>query len=541
MAQPSSLPSVGTRLVHSGYLGTIRFVGPVDGTQGPWLGVEWDDSKRGKHDGDKDGKKYFHCTVKNAGSFIRPNAAISYGVSFLEALVAKYNDDPNEEAVEKVILGSSNGAIEVEAVRLNKIRANLSRLDTLREVSLDNERVARADTPGEIQRTCPNIRGLDLSKNLIPSWDIVALIVAELPQLKQLALNHNRLAMPQDTRRFSSAFSSIQEIQLNTSLIPWSDLKHLLKHMLSLTVIEYGYNGLSSLLARESDAMAHTNTNDALRVINFDSNELTDWAQLVTALQCYPKLERVILSSNKIKSIDPLGEALAFKKLRHLSLMANALDSWQDVDRLHLWCPALESLTFSGNPVVEDPVLGRHARQFTIAKIPTLKTLDAGVITAKERTDCELFYISYIIKHGPRDNDERCRQHPQWKALCIKYDQPNAPTSSSTAVKQDNLNSRLIDIKAHRCSRPPSTSIPSRAETMLLRVLPTMLLRTFRLKVAKSFGVHKAEQAAMKLWLAMPDGTSAYLDGTQDTQDLSRLGFEDDSEILMYISTQRDA
>lgn len=62
---------------------------------------------------------------------------------------------PTEDKVEKVVLGSSNGTIEVEAVRLNKIRANLSRLDNLREVSLDNERVARADTPGEIQKTCP--------------------------------------------------------------------------------------------------------------------------------------------------------------------------------------------------------------------------------------------------------------------------------------------------------------------------------------------------------------------------------------------------
>jgi tubulin-specific chaperone E len=93
--------------------------------------------------------------VNNAGSFIRPNAAIVLGVSFLTALVRKYTDTPHGDAVEKVILGSSNGAIEVEAVRLNKIRANLSRLDTLREVSLDNEYVARADDTGEIRKTCP--------------------------------------------------------------------------------------------------------------------------------------------------------------------------------------------------------------------------------------------------------------------------------------------------------------------------------------------------------------------------------------------------
>ncbi|KAI0811010.1 hypothetical protein BC629DRAFT_1580180 [Irpex lacteus] len=515
MTQPSSLPSIGTRLVHSGYLGTIRFIGPVDGTQGSWLGIEWDDPKRGKHRERKMANNTF-IALKNAGSFIRPNAVISYGVSFLEALIAKYTEVPTEDTVEKVVLGSSNGTIEVEAVRLNKIRANLSRLDNLREVSLDNERVARADTPGEIQKTCPGIRGLDLSKNLLPSWDIVALIVAELPRLQRLALNHNRLAMPQDTMRFSSAFSAIQELQLNTTLIPWGDVKQLVRHMPSLTALEYGYNRLSSLRTAGNDPAENTITNTELRVINFDGNELTHWAEI-----------RVILSSNQLKTIAPLEQAPAFHQLRHLSLTFNALDSWQSIDRLHLWCPSLESLTISGNPIVEGEYI------LSDPKLSATTERPAGNITAKERTDCELFYISYITKHGPRDEDARCRQHPQWQALCNKYDQPNAP-ASSTVAKQDNLSNRLINIKVHRCSHPPSTSSPSITQTVPLRVLPTMTLRTFRLKVAKSFGIRKADQSSMRLWLKMSGGTVSDLDDTQDTQDVSWLGFEDGSEILLY-------
>ena len=57
--------------------------------------------------------------------------------------------------MEKVILGSSRGAIEVEAVNLDKIRGNLSHVERLREVSLDDEGVAAADTPGDIEKTCP--------------------------------------------------------------------------------------------------------------------------------------------------------------------------------------------------------------------------------------------------------------------------------------------------------------------------------------------------------------------------------------------------
>ena len=57
--------------------------------------------------------------------------------------------------MEKVILGSSNGAIEVEAPGLDKVRGKLSNLQRLRQVSLDNHGVATSDPPGNIKRTCP--------------------------------------------------------------------------------------------------------------------------------------------------------------------------------------------------------------------------------------------------------------------------------------------------------------------------------------------------------------------------------------------------
>jgi tubulin-specific chaperone E len=107
---------------------------------------------------------------------------------------------------EKVLLGSSNGAIEVEAVGLDKIRDKFAQLERLREISVDFENVAAADPPGEVHNTCPSmsshsscdidtqmyvdVRGIDLSSNLLPSWDVVTLIAAELPMLQRLALKY---------------------------------------------------------------------------------------------------------------------------------------------------------------------------------------------------------------------------------------------------------------------------------------------------------------------------------------------------------------
>lgn len=56
-----SLPPKGTRVSLSGSIGTIRYTGSVNNTTGLWLGIEWDDAQRGKHDGVKDGKRYFDC------------------------------------------------------------------------------------------------------------------------------------------------------------------------------------------------------------------------------------------------------------------------------------------------------------------------------------------------------------------------------------------------------------------------------------------------------------------------------------------------
>lgn len=43
---------------------TVRYVGHVTGTTGEWLGVEWDDPNRGKHDGTYQEVKYFECTYR---------------------------------------------------------------------------------------------------------------------------------------------------------------------------------------------------------------------------------------------------------------------------------------------------------------------------------------------------------------------------------------------------------------------------------------------------------------------------------------------
>ena len=72
---------IGQRIPYDGALCTVRYVGEVAGTSGQWLGVEWDDTTRGKHDGSHKGTRYFKCKEHRS----RPNNRISIILLFNEA------------------------------------------------------------------------------------------------------------------------------------------------------------------------------------------------------------------------------------------------------------------------------------------------------------------------------------------------------------------------------------------------------------------------------------------------------------------------
>ncbi len=55
-----------------GYRATVKYVGSIAGARPEegWIGVEWDDHSRGKHDGQAYGRRYF-TTDPGRGSFVR--------------------------------------------------------------------------------------------------------------------------------------------------------------------------------------------------------------------------------------------------------------------------------------------------------------------------------------------------------------------------------------------------------------------------------------------------------------------------------------
>ena len=95
-------PAVGSRVLLGGqHRATVRYVGPVEGQEGAWVGIEYDEAGRGKHDGSHGGRRYFECAQgQPAGSFVRLGkfAEAAYaGRSLLAAAAERYGGGDDGE------------------------------------------------------------------------------------------------------------------------------------------------------------------------------------------------------------------------------------------------------------------------------------------------------------------------------------------------------------------------------------------------------------------------------------------------------------
>lgn len=190
---------VGQRLSYAQALCTVRYVGPLEGTKGLWLGVEWDDPHRGKHDGRHAGHRIFKCLSPSptVASFIRPTRVADPPRSFMEALRFKYTgmsrngiEDPDPHSEAPIAISGKR----VEEVGFDRIKQQQAALENLKVAILadlnvhglqrgdtSHERVEQAQQ--EIRSRCPSISELDLSWNPIERWENIVQICVPLENL----------------------------------------------------------------------------------------------------------------------------------------------------------------------------------------------------------------------------------------------------------------------------------------------------------------------------------------------------------------------
>ncbi|KAL2005838.1 hypothetical protein VTN00DRAFT_10331 [Thermoascus crustaceus] len=483
----------GQRLSFDGALCTVRYVGKVQGTTGEWLGVEWDDPTRGKHSGEHKGVRYFKCKSKQstAGSFVRPSRPADKPRGFLEALHEKYASEFEEQLSKQRQANNDGvpvrlhdlvyfGSKVAEEVGFEKIRKQLAELQELKIVLLDGLRIAgvlasdaeesekRDEALRDIEKTCPKIIELDLSRNLLRRWVDVWDICRQLKQLRLLKLNGNRF----DAVDTDLTFDGITELHLDETLLSWDEIAALSCQFLSLTSLAASTNQISTI---------STPLSSTIRSLTLENNEIETLSS-INHIASLPNLERLSLRGNYISTVSPGKDDTPFqfpRTLRFLDVSHNNINSWSFVNALPTLFPGLQSLRISDNPLYDQPVAPSsvtnlperpmtvdEAFMLTLARLASVTTVNYSKVSNQDRTNGELYYLSLIGKElsaFPESQEQSIlAQHPRYSELCEIYGPPaikraSDPARGGAAVNPRSLAARLVNFRFYLS---PSSQFP---------------------------------------------------------------------------------
>lgn len=434
-----------------GHYGVVRYLGPVIDTKGTWIGIEWDDPNRGKHNGCHNGMQYFNTRYETGGSFIRPQK-LDERLSVPDAIRNKYFATlPCPDGSKDVLLVEAPRCNRiVEFVGPEKVSMMLSRGETIVEASLSHMPVDCAGDVGEVALLVPNLRYLDLSHTLLASWEQVAQVTRPLRRLISLNLSKNVLELPKNAAELRDSFKTLRQMVLRDVGYSWDQVLECAKMWPWVEDLVASLNGID-VLRTPPDSLF-----DQLRHLSLQENPIASW-DTVCQLGRLPKLEQLTLADCDLTSIAfpetaPGEKTPLFANLVSLNLRNNRLEEWSSIVELDKLA-RLEDLIVNGNPVTVRE--RRHmTRSFLLAQLGDLRLLDRTEISKSERREAALFYVNRIfplwIQCGGTEEGEGTpsaeftKLHPRFRSLLKVY---GAPIESLQNTLPPNIKNPLITVE----------------------------------------------------------------------------------------------
>lgn len=207
-----------------------------------------------------------------------------------------------------------------------------------------------------------------------------------------------------------------------------------------------GFSSLTSLSAAANEITAITTPlpTPNLASLNLASNFITSLAS-IKPLALLPHLATLSLRSNPLISVSSPDQ---FLSLTHLDLKSTLLDSFVTISPLTRVCPALVSLLITNTPLSRLP----SAFLLTLARHPTLNSLNFSVVKPAERQNAELYYLSVIaleLSEASSQEDKKriLNEHPRYLELCVIYGEPTAvkKKDGSAGTAAGTLEARIVE------------------------------------------------------------------------------------------------
>lgn len=486
--------SVNTRVQAGKDRATVRYVGRVDGQDGVWVGVEWDDATRGKHDGSTSGVRYFECkSGPTAGSFVRIEK-VNVGTNLLDALLSRYRNQVAEGgdtvSEEDLYVNTANNRrkLRIEVVGVEKVQQRQSQTELLKSARLVGLCVSSLGDKVALKEAAASLTDLDLSSNLIHRWDFVENLLEALPSICTLNLSDNRLnlASPDVSPQ---QLTGLHTLVLNNCCVAWDQLVVLEAQLPALQELHVCANHIARLSPQSAGSEAPSGGQAAdtaassaaaesamsclqlseqpgtalpllqhcfacLQVLSLEDNQIREWRQ-VAVLAALPCLCRLHLSNNPLTDLyypdlppESNGGRPAFAALQALLLGCCQLSQWRvvcDLDRF----PALHELRINGNPLLHGAKSG--GRFEVIGRVSRLTWLNGAEVKARERRDGELRYLQNVLAEVEDCGADAAAaaaikaQHPRLAALVQQYGQVLVAASRSSSGPA-TLSSTMLEI-----------------------------------------------------------------------------------------------
>ncbi|KAK3533705.1 hypothetical protein QTP70_023976 [Hemibagrus guttatus] len=482
--QEQDQDAVGRRVLCDGERATVRYIGTVPPTTGLWLGVEWDNPERGKHDGSYEGVQYFACSHPTGGSFVRAKK-VNFGVDFLSAVKLRYEMELDEAIGEEVKISTKT----VNLVGFESILEK-QRMENLTEIALINCEVSGPGPVNEIRKHTPNVVSLDLSGNLLSSWEVVAAITEQLDKLQELCLSQNRLRISSNPSNMSYAFSHLRVLMLNSCAVTWSQVLQYAPMWPQLEELFLNDNNITEL-KRPVDVL------QSLKVLDLSNNSLVQESLL--QLSQLSRLETLNLCSTGLSLIQfsdtlPGTKTSAFPALKVLLLDNNNISEWAVINELEK-LQSLVHLSCKRNPLMDLEKDLETTRQFLIARISQLEILNRCQVLQKERRDAELDYCkkfgrAWLQAGGHSDpqlnrpSAEFLAQHPRYLTLIQKYGAPGEEElkEQKPFALKDQLLAITFECPEDTDRKPIQKKLP---DTMIVQKVKGLLYRLLKLPGAE--------------------------------------------------------
>ncbi|CAH1792652.1 unnamed protein product [Owenia fusiformis] len=483
---------IGRRIESDGHFGTVCFHGEVPPTKGVWLGIEWDDQERGKHNGTHEGRHYFNTKHPTSGSFLREKKA-NFGVSLFEAVKERYGRIEDESAgiieEEMFVKGEGNQVTTVEVVGAQSINLKQSKLNLLKEVSIRDMYVFGTRDTQDLSHLLTNIRELDISKNLIPSWEEVAKIAAQLHHLTSLNVSENFLEVCQNPENLQSSFTSLRHLYINRMNYTWEQVLRCVPMFPRLSSLHACFNAITTITIPPPEYFTD------LEMLNLEGNKLYSWDDVLN-FGHLKKLNSLIVSDTGISCLKFPGrysdKTDAFPGLQSLYINRNNITEWSNINELNR-LQKLEEIKIQFNPLMStfNP---ETVYELFVAKIENLKVFNRSTVTYGDRKGAEIDYLKMYGKiwlhSGGNQDPSKCKpteefnqEHPRYAALVSAY---GPPEDSELVVKERNLKSTLIPVFID------SPNVPDRKP--ISKKLPaTMTVQKLRALVQRLYKIHSSD------------------------------------------------